>query len=219
MTSLTVGSLVRYLTSVEQQWRGEDHRAHKLVQLVKGHEINGYVYLGPVGKRRKFDNSNGEEGVRLALGVLAKALKAKLPGGGTIVPIPNSEATREVTTFRTLELAKIVASSAGHGYAVRPNLRWRTAKDPAHKSSGYRDPDALVENLLLTEVPPAPVILFDDVITSGSQMQASFRVLSEAGRTPVFGITVGRTTREQHENMLRWHEEELEIDSADDWPF
>lgn len=155
----------------------------------------------------------------MALSVMAKPLKAKVPGGGTIVPIPNSEATRKIDTFRTLQLAEMLAKSAGRGFTVSPCLRWRKPKDPAHKSSGYRDPDALVRKLVLTDTPQSPVILFDDVITSGSQMQASYYVLSAADRTLVFGITVGRTTRDQHRNMLRWHEEALEIESADDWPF
>jgi adenine/guanine phosphoribosyltransferase-like PRPP-binding protein len=59
--------------------------------------------------------------------------------------------------------------------------------------------------------PKHTVVLFDDVMTSGSQMTAAARLLQDAGHLPIQAMVVGRVTRMQGDKMLGWESENLQI--------
>ena len=59
-----------------------------------------------------------------------------------------------------------------------------------------------------------PVVLFDDVLTTGSQMIGACRRFAKVGMAPSLAFVVGRTTHEQHEKMIGWEKEQLETERA-----
>jgi adenine/guanine phosphoribosyltransferase-like PRPP-binding protein len=85
------------------------------------------------------------------------------------------------------------------------------ARDPQHRGSGYRYPELFQDQMTLLRKPKHPVVLFDDVMTSGSQMTAAARLLQDAGHLPIQAMVVGRVTRTQEDKMLGWESEALQI--------
>jgi hypothetical protein len=204
--TITVYSLLHYLTEVEGfTWRNQDYTANKIVHVVKGDPIKGYfevvVVEGKLRVRRRFDQRNGEEFIPILTGTLATRLSDVVDGNFAIVPIPNSDATiAKRDQFRTLDHAIRIASTIGSRAVVVPALRWKEEKISARKG-GSRDPQVHYENLRVVEKPDRPVIIFDDVMTTGSQMIAASRRLQKAGAHLLCGVVVGRATKEQREKM------------------
>ncbi len=52
------------------------------------------------------------------------------------------------------------------------------------------------------ENPAAPIVLFDDVLTSGSQMIAAARLLTKQGLAPQRGLVVAHATKIQDDGGL-----------------
>jgi hypothetical protein len=215
MTAIQVIWPCFYLTEVDGiTWRGQDYTAMKMIKAVKGEPINGYVEVSIGGQHRRFDQSNIEP----LVSTMGKTIGSKLRKTSdvptiSIVPIPNSGAVvGSSTDCRTDALARNVAEGFGTGAAVEPIIRWKAARSPQHKGTGFRDPDMFQEQMSLLRNPKHPVVLFDDVMTSGSQLIAAARLLQEAEHTPILASVVGRVTKAQREQMLGWNAEELMID-------
>jgi predicted amidophosphoribosyltransferase len=150
---------------------------------------------------------------------VAEKLKEELAPPFDIVAIPNSTATiKDKADCRIFEQARAVASAAGNGVRAIPALRWKRERTPTHKGGGSRDPQEHFENLEVVEKPTQPCVLFDDVLTSGSQMIGASRRLKTSGIVPVVGIVVGRAVKEQKSPVIGWYEEVVETESEPlDW--
>jgi predicted amidophosphoribosyltransferase len=113
----------------------------------------------------------------------ARRIRADHPLGVTIVPVPNGTGiVGSHNVFRTLEIANHIAASCGQNFYSRGYLRWRTAPGQAHKNQRSRDIHQHKENLNCSAQGAGHrVILFDDVVTTGSQLEASRQILTEAG--------------------------------------
>ncbi|KAB0682000.1 phosphoribosyltransferase [Aureimonas leprariae] len=215
MTILRVGSLCRYLTESEGlTWRGADFDARNIVKAVKGSAFGGYSNFKVGGVWKKFDNSNAEELVPVILGhVGQRLLNHAVDRDFVVVPIPNSGMAQGVGgPFRIVELAKMLCDAAPRCLAVTPALRWAQVRTASHQVSGRRSPDQYEPHLRYVEQVSGPVVLFDDVITSGSQMIAAARVLRGQGVNVVMGVTVGNTVKDQRENTIEWVMNEFELD-------
>jgi hypothetical protein len=217
MSAIPVLFVCRYLTEVEGlTWRPVDFTSLKIVKAIKGEPLNKYVEISIGGKNRRFYQSDVDALVSTVTTTIGSKLREVLGSGRvSIVPIPNSGAVVGAPgESRTDMLAKHVAAGFGGGTIVEPLIRWKTARTPQHKGSGFRDPDAFQDQMVLLGKPKHPVVLFDDVMTSGAQLTAAARTLEEAGHTPIHAAVVGRVTKTQEETMLGWITEELEIGRA-----
>ena len=130
-----------------------------------------------------------------------------------IVPVPNSGTTARSRSFRSLELAERIAGMSNSRLVALGALRWKQRLTPAHEG-GPRDPALLLDNLVMTKPPEAPVVLFDDVLTTGGHMVACYRRLMAEGIAPVAGLVIGRATRAQLPRMIGWQEELLPVDES-----
>ena len=215
-----VYSTIYYLTDVDSAaWRQSDYNANKAIKAVKGEPINKYFTVRTTdGKTLKFTQDNANVFLDMLYASIGSKMKPIMKGKFSLVPIPNSSATVKSTEPpRTFEHAKAIAEKIGDRATAIDALRWKVAKVPAHKG-GSRDPQVHFENLRLVQKLAGPVILFDDMMTTGGQMIAAYRRLAEQGITPIAGIVIGRTTKIQHDKMLGWVEETLETeDSPLDW--
>jgi hypothetical protein len=217
MTTIPVSRVCLYLTEIDGvTWRGTDYDAMKIVKAVKGEPINGYVDVSIGGRICRFDQSNIDELVRtIGVGMGSKLREIVATPTISIVPIPNSGAVAgSMADCRTDMLARHVAAGFGAGAEVEPLIRWRAARSPQHKGSGFRDPDLFQDQMVLRRRPKHPVVLFDDVMTSGSQLIAASRLLRDEGHTPISALVVGRVTKTQQDKMLGWGSEELTIDQT-----
>jgi hypothetical protein len=217
--ALTVHSFFYYLTEIEGvEWRTQDWTANKIVHAVKGDPIKGYFDIGVGGKRRTFDQKNISEFLPFLMNTVAARIASLVPGDFIIVPIPNSDATaanRE--EFRTLAHARQIAAAIGQRATAVPALRWKRAKASARKG-GSRDPQVHFENLVIVQKPDKPIVIFDDVMTTGSQMIAASRRLDADSATLSCGVVVGRATKQQRPTMMGWSTEDVPlVERPIDW--
>lgn len=216
MKGISVIGSMYYLTEVDGiQWRGQDYRAHNFIKSVKGEEFRGYFDIKIGGKDRRFDNSNKEEFVPILLRAVCNEYMKRFPEKATLVPIPNSNATiANKASFRSLELARTFAGFSNGKLSVVPALRWIKAKKKAHSEGGSRDPQVHFDNLKVVEKVEGPVVVFDDVRTSGSQIIASYRRLTEAGMNVKHAFVIGKATKDQHAKMVAWSEDDLDVEPS-----
>jgi hypothetical protein len=215
MTTLSVGFGLFYLTEVDgAAWRSPmDYNARIIVKGLKQEEFKGYADFRIGGVDRRFDGKNIEELMPIFLGHLAKNAKEFLSGTFSIVPIPNSNmALGKEGTFRTVELAKMFAKAYGSDAKVEPVLVWDKLRKKQHGAAGFRHPDQFEPHFRLAGKPTRPVVIFDDVLTSGSQLIASARFLSKEGYPPKCGLVAARATKTQHDRMIAWSTETFSLD-------
>jgi hypothetical protein len=211
MPILTVWSALYYLTEIGLVWRDQDFVARNIVKIVKGEPFNGYVSLKIGGKNRRFNQHNGQTLLPALYGGIARKIASTIAGEITIVPIPNSEAVvGDGSDFRTFEHARGIAKATGSRATAIDLLRWRQAKNKAHQGGG-RNPRSHFEDLRVTGKATGQIVLFDDVMTTGSQMIGAYRRLAKDAAAPTCAFVIGRTTHDQVDNMIGWRPEELEI--------
>lgn len=214
MSTLRVFSLVYYLTTAGEggpAWREQDWTANRFIKCVKGEPIKGYFTVPLRSGERRFDDQTKDELLTIICGSVAQKLASpRLPPSLCIVPVPNSGATSRVRTFRTLDLAARIAQLSNGRLVAWDALRWRQRLIPAHEG-GPRDPALLRDNLVLRKRPEQPVVIFDDVLTTGGHMVACYRRLAEEGITPLAGLVIGRAVQVQQPKMVGWQEELLPV--------
>lgn len=210
---MLVDRLVYYLIHEEgMTWREDDYRANKVVKCVKNESFNGTFYVKINGVKRTFNHATRAEFLKVLWPYMAKNILKKIQGTASIVPVPNSSATvASRDEYKTLKYARAIAASSGGKLTAVDALRWKTAQTPQHKGKGRRDPVVRFQNLQRIATPATPVILFDDFLTSGASLIASYWRLEEAGATPTRGFVIGRQTHIQEPKMLEWGSENLEI--------
>ena len=214
MTSLPYVYWCNHLTEVGCTWRGVDYNARAFVRGLKQEEFNGYVAVRLDGVERRYTSANIEELVQAILPRIGRKLREDIEGQITLVPIPNSSmAVGAEGPFRCIQLAELVAAGFGEGASVCPAVVWDTPRPKAHKNNDYRHPDLYEPHMRLVVQPAGQIVLFDDVLTSGSQMIAAARMLTKAGHAPVRGLVIARATKAQVEGKLfAKHQDELKLD-------
>lgn len=204
MTSLHIHTCCQYLTA-GGDWRHDDHTARIIVKCVKGEEFGGYRDFPLNGKNTRIDKNSMNAGLELVGSVMASQLLQIVQEAVTLVPVPNSHACVGVApNFRTLELAKIIARYAGGLATAYPGILWDTPREKQHQAGGWRHASIYIPKIRLVEPIVGPVILIDDVVTSGSQMLACTYVLRKHGLSVPFGMAAGRTTNVQTSDVLTW---------------
>lgn len=215
MTSLPFSHWCYHLTEIEGlTWRGADHSSRVVVKGLKGEDFNGHLRIKVGGIERRYDVNNIEDFMPILLDFVGRKLRERIKAPISIVPIPNSDmAVGRSGEFRILKLAHLLASGFGSGAAVVPAVLWdKPRPTKAHLGKEFRHPDLYEPHMVLGEKPQSQVVLFDDVITSGSQMIAAARMLAKNGFPPIRGLAIARATKQQHPKpFLHEHEDELEL--------
>ncbi|MBY0258564.1 hypothetical protein [Methylobacterium sp.] len=206
MTSLNTHTFCKYLTT-KGNWRNQDYHSRIIVKSVKGEEFDGYWDKVIGGKLIRLDATNKEYTSRLAASFMGKKLLDLSNKEVTLVPIPNSNAcVGGQRNFNTRLFADSIAKSAQERAVVRTAFLWKNPKEKQHKQDGYRHARQFIPLLEVVFKPKRPVVLIDDMITSGSQMLACTYLLRKAGVEVLFGMAVGRQTKIQEDGVLSWDE-------------
>ena len=221
MTKLLYDYWCNHLTEVGCTWRREDYDARVIVKGLKQEEFKGYL-SAKIGKvDRQFDKDNIEELIKLIMPAIGRALRDDIKEPISIVPIPNSGMAVDYSgPFRSVELARMVATGYGDGASFCPAIRWDSPRSKSHQSHDYRHPDLYEPHMVLVEKPKSPIVLFDDVLTSGSQMIAAARLLTKLGLPPGRGLVVAKATKlqldgplyQKRQGELELSEEPIEFD-------
>ena len=211
MSSLKLLSLCAYLTDIGVDWRTTDHTASKMVKALKGDPINRYFDYKVAGKLRRFDQSNVHEFVDRIPPALAKMILLHHDTAATIVPIPNAHVTKtDADNFRTLELANKIAANSGGKFSVVPALVFTEAQQKS-REGGPRDPEHFEKAYRVVHPVKGPIILVDDVCTSGGHLIAAHRLLHRDGSPVVLACTFGRTTKEQLKEPIGIRIEQIDL--------
>jgi hypothetical protein len=113
-----------------------------------------------------------------------------------IVGVPGSSHTTPGGQFTAGRMAAAVAQFGGGN--AKPILHFTQAMKPAHAGNKQaRDVDFLVSVLACTEQQvTGPVVLVDDVVTTGAHMVACARKLRELGASVSIGLCAAKTVHE-----------------------
>jgi hypothetical protein len=177
--------------------------SNKLVKAVKGNPVKGWAEI-PVpigGSRRRLEQSNCGD----VFGWFAEMAERHFPAGNVVlVPIPSSKAISpdEVRSGAPFRLARALAERRPAAIHVR--LWWKTPMESAH-TGGARDPRYLLSNLVVASKPSSrsPIVLVDDVCTSGGHLQAAEAGLRNAGCRVVMAICVAQSEKTESEEIFR----------------
>jgi hypothetical protein len=204
---LRVITLCAYLTNVEKGWRTIDHHASMMVKALKGDEFNGFFKVKIGGQLRRFNKNNASDFVNEVAPAMAHVLKRKIiPPAATLVPIPNSHVTRSIDDdFKTFELATDIAAKMGNGFKAVPALVFDRPQQKS-RQGGSRDPRHFESAYKLVRRVSGPIILIDDVCTSGAHFIGAAWKLASFQCEILFACAWGRTTDEQTENPVAEHE-------------
>lgn len=184
-----------YRTSVAGGWRGVDYDAHDFIDAIKDRDINGYSHVWLRGKWHRFDNTNRQDVVGWFATMVSDYFTAN-PVNDLImlVPAPGSKVdVKFAGTPGTAQLAEAIAAAMNAAVVVQDVLRQSEPIRSANEEGGTRDAAELFENLvLMDDVNGWPVVLVDDVLTSGGHMQACAAKLREAGANVLMAVVAGR---------------------------
>jgi len=224
VTKLKVVTAVEYLTNWDGQIADENHyRTNKMVKILKGREINGTLPIKIAGVRRHLDNSSAADFLPIAHDYYARAARSLVGNGpATIVPVPGSQVTAsDDPDFRTLALAEGAARISAGTFRASPAIVFETPQLKSAGGGGSRDPSYLQSVMKITVAPDGPIVLLDDVKTTGAHLVAAARTLRAAGCDVVGAIAFARTAWAQGKPIASLVEE-LELDppapaNLDEW--
>jgi hypothetical protein len=208
---LKLVSICAYLTDVSVKWRGIDHTSSKMVKALKGDLINGYFEHTIAGRVRRFDQANIQEFLDRIPLAMAKLIARHVSTKATVVPIPNSHVVDvQSLNFRTLDLAKAVAMASKNQLQAVPAL---VSSEPQEKSreGGPREPYHFENVYRIVRDVEGPIVLLDDVCTSGAHMIGACWKLASPKRTVVLASAFGRTTSVQFNVPISVREETLNV--------
>jgi hypothetical protein len=203
-------TLCSYLTTTDVKWRPADYDASKMVKALKGDPINRHFFHTVRGVRRRFDQSNIEEFLARIPIALAKHIGRHVDGPATVVPIPNSTVTTPAAEgFKTLALARAVAKHSKGQLTAMPALVFDKPQEKS-RAGGPRSPLHFESSYRVVGKVNGPIVLLDDVCTSGGHMVGAYWKLSAADRPVVLACAFGRTTKEQLSPPIALREELLD---------
>jgi hypothetical protein len=169
----------------------DTYHAAKFGKAIKGDGVKGWAEIPvPIGGRRQ----RLEEANRGAVfGWFGEMAAAHIPARPLVlIPVPGSKAITidEVRAGATFRLARAVAMRCAR--SVETLLRWRHPMQSA-RSGGERRAEMLLPNLVIDGEPSAPVVLVDDVCTSGGHLQAAAAAICRAGGEVLFAVCAAQS--------------------------
>ncbi|OGV71865.1 MAG: hypothetical protein A3K18_21785 [Lentisphaerae bacterium RIFOXYA12_64_32] len=201
--ALTVISLAAYRTR-GSGWTQDEYDAAAFVHALKGEDIkNRYADIKVAGRRVRLTNANRDSALEWFGEMAADLVPPAKRGIWQLVPIPGHLcAVGADAPGRTGVLATALATQSEGRGVVLDALRWVEVVPSARRGEAPRDPDYWYDRLTFTStqarraVKNARCVLVDDVLTSGSHLQAAAAMLSEAGATVSRAICGGRAVQD-----------------------
>lgn len=218
---LKLMSACTYLVEVgaQKNWRNEDYHANKFIKALKGEPIRGHASLPIAGGDVPLDESNREEAFHW-FGTWAAAQLKERYGRlqFVLIPVPSSKMLMGTSVLGPpFKMAQSLQTTLKMSWQldaeVWDGLRWRNALPAAHGSRGRRDPRVYYEALSMDSSRPlteGPVVLIDDVVTSGAHMRAAAAKLRAGGLEPFQAICAGRAVNTKAPNVFDVPDEDLE---------
>lgn len=188
-----------------EKWRDADYRARNLVKALKGEPFNGFSEWQVKATKQKMTVDSSPAGQAIALRVaLSKLLDLFTAAGiaeGHVVPVPSSQTVAAGGDYIGARLAGALAAIVP-GLTAAPVL-WFDAPQPRAHQGGARRWQEVLPHLRGGNVATnGPVVLLDDVMTSGGHLRACARKLQQRGFAVDHAFVVGRTVWQRPEEMF-----------------
>lgn len=164
--------------------------AYKFCNAVKRKAINGFLTVPFVKNPVKINKDNVGRARQIFGQFIALTLKDEGVADCILVPIPSKDSF-DLEQFRSLEM--IQEACHGRNLEVRPLVRYTAKLQPASQG-GDRSYDVTFNNVSIDNSHAhRPVVLVDDLVTSGASMLAVKDRLVAAGYNVLFAVACGRT--------------------------
>jgi hypothetical protein len=213
---MTVHCFLRYCSSTEPRGKDEKYWATiKIKKIFKGERINGNFRVNFDGQERIYTDLDRATVIDHVAHFIARKIELISEGPICIVPIPGHATVKAgAADYRNFSYASLIASKIRDERATAvPALHWVEEQEPQRGATGHRSVLSRYSPMRVSVVPAGPIILFDDVVTSGSSLLAAERRLSEAGATVMAAIAVARANQDESP-LLGWSTEEVTDDQA-----
>ncbi|OCJ11204.1 hypothetical protein A6U86_22255 [Rhizobium sp. AC27/96] len=191
MTDIAVTCLIPYNAEHKENRPQIEWEAIHMKRVVKAEPLNGSFNFWINGVYTKINNHN----VGLFQSEINKLFAAKIladhPYPVAVVPIPNGDGVLgQNNVFRTFRIATTIVNRMGNGSICLDLLRWNVAQGKSHLKQRARRVDDHLAALRINGTTNLPVVIFDDFLTTGSQMAAAKLKLEDAGYNVVGCYTV-----------------------------
>ncbi len=217
--SLWVYATGAYRADVGSKWRRADYNVRNLVKSLKGEPFKGYSDVKFAGKDYRITAADSAPAYELwsrwAADGLAKLYRVDV----IVVPVPASDQVKYVQDTAPVRMANSLAALMPRQVAVGHLLRHKAKQQRAHTEGGTRNPD-LIQKTLDCRVTSAdaklPIVLIDDVMTTGGHLIAAARMLREHGASVERVLVAGRTKWEAVADPYKVPPEDIEACPFDD---
>jgi predicted amidophosphoribosyltransferase len=181
----------------------------------QGDQINGYAHVPVRGALRRLDESNKKKAILWFAQMVADYLnEISIKPPLYLVPVPSHKATvASPRQPRTSVIAQVIAIELGSKAVTKDVLRWKEEWVSA-REGGTRDPVMLYSNLkIVSEVRwNYPVVMLDDVLTSGGHLQACAAILKRNGAIVKMAVCGGKTVQDSQTDPFA-----IRIDDVEDF--
>jgi len=209
--------IVHYMATYYSQWahdnlapRSQDEwYSFKFCRAVKSRRINGsIVFPWASGHETINEQSVGRARVIFGMFIDHAVAHAELPNP-ILIPVPSKDGLVGAAEFRALSMVQeSVAATAT--WQIAPSLRFTQVLQPAH-AGGPRGRAALLPYLAVTQaIPDGPIILVDDIVTTGGTLLASYDALNAVGRPPAAAIVCGHTVSDSLLSAFGHHQKNID---------
>ncbi|ANL39536.1 phosphoribosyltransferase [Rhizobium phaseoli] len=191
MTDISVTCLIPYNAEKKENRPQVEWEAIHMKRVVKAEPLNGSFHFWVNGVYTKINKNN----VGLFQSEINKLFAAQImahhPYPVAVVPIPNGDGViGQNNAFRTLRIATTIVNRMANGSVCLDMLRWNVPVGKAHLNQRARRVDDHLAALQINGTTNLPVVIFDDFLTTGSQMAAAKIKLEEAGYNVVGCYTI-----------------------------
>lgn len=192
-------------------WQQDHYNVNKLVKALKGDTVKGFAeFLCADGVRRRFDEATKAVALDIFAVWATHRLLQITNGAVTLIPVPSSSQTAFDQDAAPGRMGTATAARNPARLKLAKVLRFTEPLLSARKG-GSRNRAFLKDKLAFRGGTfTRPVVLVDDVKTTGNHLLACADVLREAGATVQLGIVAAFATQDPMPNPLSVDPEDLE---------
>jgi predicted amidophosphoribosyltransferase len=179
-----------FLSTTEVAWDDAHFCVKKFVDAIKHRSIKAYAWMKvDSGPKRHLSQANASDAFKWFGEMATEILKNEgVSTKALFIPIPNSKCALGQVRSKTRDLADAIVKKFGG--SVSDVLRFDEPQPSAHEEHGTRDPAEIIKHLRLQGSIPArrPIVLVDDVVTTGGHAIAAAEYLRKKGHEVVLVV-------------------------------
>ena len=164
--------------------------AYMFCKAVKTRTINGYCTV-PSTPPEEINQNNVVRARQLFGAYIRHTLGDETFGSAYFVPVPSKDSF-DNPEFRSFTMLRESLTNAGPDRII-PAVSFTSPLGKASEG-GPRGYSNMFPHLSVNRIPPGPIVLVDDILTSGGTMLATKDRLVQAGANVVCAVVCGKTT-------------------------